>query len=343
MSESGERQAERQLAPAADEVDDFDLIAVGDHRLRRTPSRLSTTRLCSTATRRASMSSCASSSVTVRGPATSCGSPFRVIFTAISRAVHFTHLAACSASKMRYRSDRLLTVDRAARVALVPHATARARARCSICSPTSAYYSQPIALRHPIVFYEGHLPGVQLQHAGQEGARPAEHRRAARDAVRARHRSARDRGAPSGGREVGSVGERRRGAASGRRATSFTQFADEADRQVLDALANARPRTARPSAARSRRSGVHHPRARGDASGDAALHVASSAVRPEAPAGRLHAACRRRAAAGRMDRRAGRARDARRRRASRSPFGWDNEFPALQRSRCRRSRSSATT
>ena len=26
-----------------------------------------------------------------------------------------------------------------------------------------AYYSQPIALRHPIVFYEGHLPGFSSQ------------------------------------------------------------------------------------------------------------------------------------------------------------------------------------
>ena len=25
-----------------------------------------------------------------------------------------------------------------------------------------AYYSQPIALRHPIVFYEGHLPGFSF-------------------------------------------------------------------------------------------------------------------------------------------------------------------------------------
>ena len=32
-----------------------------------------------------------------------------------------------------------------------------------------AYYSQPIALRHPIVFYEGHLARVQLQHGGEEG------------------------------------------------------------------------------------------------------------------------------------------------------------------------------
>ena len=81
------------------------------------------------------------------------------------------------------------------------------------------------------------------------------------------------------------------------------------------------------SAARPRRGGVHDPRARGDAPGDAALHVASPAARAEA------------AAAGYRPRRRGRAcraqewiddsrrpRHARRRRDA-LPFGWDNERP----------------
>ena len=57
-----------------------------------------------------------------------------------------------------------------------------------------AYYSQPIALRHPIVFYDGHLPGVQLQYAREKSTRRTEHRRASRAAVRARHRPRRSRG-----------------------------------------------------------------------------------------------------------------------------------------------------
>src|SRR5215467_6577189 len=91
-----------------------------------------------------------------------------------------------------------------------------------------AYYSKPIALRHPIVFYEGHLPafsfntlvkralgrpgidarlealfarGIDPHESSAQGDRPAEATWPSRDAVRA--------------------------------------FADEADRQVLDALENA--------------------------------------------------------------------------------------------------------
>jgi len=38
---------------------------------------------------------------------------------------------------------------------------ARTRELFSLLSD-NAYYSQPIALRHPIVFYEGHLPGFSF-------------------------------------------------------------------------------------------------------------------------------------------------------------------------------------
>src|SRR4029077_13700979 len=37
----------------------------------------------------------------------------------------------------------------------------RSRALFNLISD-EAYYSQPIALRHPIVFYEGHLPGFSF-------------------------------------------------------------------------------------------------------------------------------------------------------------------------------------
>src|SRR5262249_48005264 len=47
--------------------------------VRSNRSRLTTTRLCSTATRRGSISSRARSSVTVKGPASSCASPFNVM------------------------------------------------------------------------------------------------------------------------------------------------------------------------------------------------------------------------------------------------------------------------
>ena len=38
---------------------------------------------------------------------------------------------------------------------------ARSRALFDLLAD-EAYYSQPIALRHPIVFYEGHLPGFSF-------------------------------------------------------------------------------------------------------------------------------------------------------------------------------------
>ena len=38
---------------------------------------------------------------------------------------------------------------------------ARSRALFDLLAE-DAYYSQPIALRHPIVFYEGHLPGFSF-------------------------------------------------------------------------------------------------------------------------------------------------------------------------------------
>ena len=89
-----------------------------------------------------------------------------------------------------------------------------------------AYYAQPISLRHPIVFYEGHLPGVQPEHVRQEGARTPRHRRIARAAVRTRHRSRRADGAAAARRRRGRIAA---GARVRRRGRSL----------VLDALATA--------------------------------------------------------------------------------------------------------
>ena len=77
---------------------------------------------------------------------------------------------------------------------------------------------------------------------------------------------------------------------------------------------------------------LHRARARGDAPGDAALHVASPAARrrsrrqPAALARRLDR--RDRAARAARRARSRRARDARRRDPRTLPFGWDNEFDA---------------
>src|SRR3954462_8031842 len=54
-----------------------------------------------------------------------------------------------------------LPLDRTAVVAWYQRNRARSRALFDVLD-NAAYYSQPIALRHPIVFYEGHLPGFSF-------------------------------------------------------------------------------------------------------------------------------------------------------------------------------------
>ena len=58
-------------------------------------------------------------------------------------------------SRQRLRVDRAALVDRYRRNRV------RSRDLFALLSD-AAYYSQPIALRHPIVFYEGHLPGFSF-------------------------------------------------------------------------------------------------------------------------------------------------------------------------------------
>ena len=177
-------------------------------------------------------------------------------------------------------TDRLATaaLDRTALIAWYRRNRERSRALFDLLTD-DAYYAQPITLRHPIVFYDGHLPAFSFNTLVKRGLGALEHRRRPRAAVRARHRSATPRRSRTGPR-----------ATSGRAATTVRAFAAEADRQVLDVLAARRPRPAGPSAARSRRSRVRHPRARGDAPGDAALHVASPALRAETRPARLSTA-----------------------------------------------------
>src|SRR5436305_12867656 len=54
-----------------------------------------------------------------------------------------------------------MTLDRSAIVAWYRRNRARSRALFDVLAE-DAYYSQPIALRHPIVFYEGHLPAFSF-------------------------------------------------------------------------------------------------------------------------------------------------------------------------------------
>ncbi len=80
-----------------------------------------------------------------------------------------------------------LAIDRPSVVDWYLRNRARTRAIFDLIDP-SAYYSRPIALRNPIVFYEGHLPAFSIISFLRRGlGRPAGGR-AARETVRARHR-----------------------------------------------------------------------------------------------------------------------------------------------------------
>src|SRR5690349_7628000 len=52
-------------------------------------------------------------------------------------------------------------LDREALISWYRHTRARSRQLFDLVQQ-EAYYSRPISLRHPIVFYEGHLPGFSL-------------------------------------------------------------------------------------------------------------------------------------------------------------------------------------
>src|SRR3954466_707743 len=54
-----------------------------------------------------------------------------------------------------------MAFDRGSAAAWYRKNRARSRALFDLIAP-EAYYEQPIALRHPIVFYEGHLPGFSF-------------------------------------------------------------------------------------------------------------------------------------------------------------------------------------
>src|SRR4030081_1888004 len=59
-------------------------------------------------------------------------------------------------------------LDRSAVVAQYRRNRERSRALFDLLAE-EAYYSQPIALRHPIVFYEGHLPGFSFNTLVKKG------------------------------------------------------------------------------------------------------------------------------------------------------------------------------
>src|SRR5213596_3868870 len=62
---------------------------------------------------------------------------------------------------MPVSNDRTLALDRDSLVAWYLRNRERSRRLFDLIDP-AAYYSRPIALRNPIVFYEGHLPAFSV-------------------------------------------------------------------------------------------------------------------------------------------------------------------------------------
>jgi iron(II)-dependent oxidoreductase len=144
-----------------------------------------------------------------------------------------------------------VTLDRSALVAWYQRNRARSRSLFDLLTG-GAYYSQPIALRHPIVFYEGHLPGFSFNTLVKKGlGRPSID--AGLEALFARgidpheNTTGTDNSDGSGGlvgsRPASSTGgpDRLRGSGGWPAREVVHQFADEADRQVVDALLHADP------------------------------------------------------------------------------------------------------
>jgi ergothioneine biosynthesis protein EgtB len=118
-----------------------------------------------------------------------------------------------------------LSASRADLVARYDRARARSRAIFDLIDD-DAYYSRPIALRHPIVFYEGHLPAFSVNTLIKRAlGRPGIDERLERLFARGidPHESQSGRGGPIPGWPDRS---------------EVLQFAAEADRQIREALAH---------------------------------------------------------------------------------------------------------
>ena len=116
-------------------------------------------------------------------------------------------------------------VDPAVRQARYAQMRARTRELFDLLTD-EAYWAQPIDVRHPVVFYDGHLPAFSFNTLVKKalGGRSID---ASLEKLFARGIDPDEREAPQGGRSV-----RERWPAR----ETVRQFADEADRRVLEAL-----------------------------------------------------------------------------------------------------------
>jgi ergothioneine biosynthesis protein EgtB len=128
---------------------------------------------------------------------------------------------------MAIRSTEHIALDRAALVGWYRRNRDHSRALFDLLTE-DAYYAQPIALRHPIVFYEGHLPAFSFNTIVKK-ALGAPSIDPALESLFARGIDPSEPAPHNGGPNSSPWPAR----------ALVQQFAAEADRQVLDALANA--------------------------------------------------------------------------------------------------------
>jgi len=121
-------------------------------------------------------------------------------------------------------------LDRAALVDRYRRTRQRSRALFDLLA-SDAYYSQPIALRHPIVFYEGHLPAFSFNTLVKKGLeRPSIDPPLESLFARGIDPDETDAGRPARGGNLQARWPSR---------DVVQQFAEEADRRVIDALLHA--------------------------------------------------------------------------------------------------------
>jgi gamma-glutamyl hercynylcysteine S-oxide synthase len=131
-------------------------------------------------------------------------------------------------------------LDRDALITQYRRNRARSRELFDLLAP-EAYYSKPIALRHPIVFYEGHLPGFSFNTLVKKGLdRPSIDQ--ALETLFARGIDPHESAAAAGTDGAAGPGGTDRAAADRRgwpERDVVHRFAEEADRQLIEALAHA--------------------------------------------------------------------------------------------------------
>ena len=163
--------------------------------------------------------------------------------------------------------ERVLTVDRPSVTEWYLRNRARSRAIFDLIEP-AAYYSRPIALRNPIVFYEGHLPAFSVIALIQRGL--------GGPPVDPRFETLFERGIDPDSAEAAVP---RSGASTDwPTRDEVLAFAARARRGRCSTRSAARSSVRGPRRNGARAGALHRARARGDAPGDAALHVASAPV-----------------------------------------------------------------